>query len=130
MGAIGSRGCTPVAPYALGGTCCCGTAGCALNACGLASFVPLGVAGLGGTVDAIGFAALGELRRVLRLGLLRAAFSALARRSCSACAAMAAYATQWVWRCASCCADTYTVNPPARAVILGLGCFASACGVD
>ena len=46
-----------------------------------------GKGALGG--EAGGLANLGELRRFPRLDLLRAAFSALARRSWSACAAMA-----------------------------------------
>ncbi len=63
---------------------CCTAAGCGALFPALAEV-------LAGLKDrgAGGLAALGELLLFPRLGLLRAAFSARARRSCSACVAMA-----------------------------------------
>ena len=92
MGCIGARVCRPVAPY--GPLACTGAelTGCCVTADGW-GFLPLSATGFGGTggFGAAGFAARGELLRFPRLSLLRAAFSALSRRSCSACVAIAAH---------------------------------------
>ncbi len=89
---MGAWACVPVARCMTLG--CAGTAGafagcCAAACCGALLPAPAEVlAGLGAR-GAGGLAALGELLLFPRLGLLRAAFSARARRSCSACVAMA-----------------------------------------
>ncbi len=87
---MGARGCMPVAPQ--GPRDCKGVtfAGCC-DAAGFSALLPASAAGFAGmgALGAGGLAALGELLLLPRLGLLRAAFSAFARRSCSACVAMA-----------------------------------------
>ena len=94
MGCMGARGWTPVAPYGPRGctgagiTGCCGTVAfcCAL----LPVFAVWGFAGVA-ELGAAGLGAMGEFFRLPCLGLLRAAISVLARRSCSACVAIAAH---------------------------------------
>lgn len=87
---MGARGCIPVAPQVTRGCTGVTFAGCC-DAAGFAALLPASAAGLAGigALGAGGLTAFGELFRLPRLDLLRAAFSALARRSCSACVAMA-----------------------------------------